>query len=300
MGYVPRDRLEEVAEHDLRPVVYNLESLGPLDEAGRKRGRPVALHLKLETGTHRQGIASDELERFVACIAEAEGLVLEGVSTHFANIEDSTDHSYAKLQIDRFSELAERVQRLTGGALMRHAACSAATLLFRRTHLDLARVGISLYGLWPSRETYVSALERGRPAPELRPVLTWKTRVAQIKSVDEGSFVGYGCTYRTTRPTRIAVLPVGYHEGYDRGLSGVAHVLIRGRRAPIRGRVCMNMCMVDVTDVPDAGLEDEVVLLGSQGPERISAEQLAAWCGTISYEVAARIHPSLPRVVVGE
>ncbi len=122
--------------------------------------------------------------------------------------------------------------------------------------------------------------------------------MAQVKNVEEGSFVGYGCTYRVTRDSRIAVLPVGYHEGYDRGLSGVAHVLVGGRRAPVRGRVCMNMTMVDVTDIPGVELEDEVVLLGRQGDERLSAEQLAEWCGTISYEIVSRIHPALGRVVV--
>jgi len=298
MGYVPLDRLSDVARLDLRPVVYNVETLARLDEAARETGRPLALHLKLETGTHRQGIPADEVEAFARQVVAADGLELEGVSTHFANIEDSTDHSYAEQQIGRFTELADRVQELAGKPLIRHAACSAATLLFTQTHLGLARLGISLYGLWPSRETYVSCLDRGKPALELRPALTWKSRVAQIKSVAEGSFVGYGCTWRATRPSRIAVLPVGYHEGYDRGLSGVAHVLVRGRRAPVRGRVCMNMCMVDVTDVPGAALEDEAVLLGSQGAERISAEQLAGWCGTISYEIVARIHASLPRIVV--
>ena len=128
--------------------------------------------------------------------------------------------------------------------------------------------------------------------------MTWKTRVAQVKTVPEGGYVGYGCTYRATRESRIAVLPVGYFEGYGRSLSGVGHVLIRGRRAPVRGRVCMNMCMVDVTDIPGVSLEDEVVLLGGQGDERVSAEQIAAWCGTISYEVVSRVHPGLPRVVL--
>jgi len=298
MGYVPLDRLGEVVELDLRPVVYNLETLGRLDELARRLGRRVPVHLKLETGTQRQGIDREHVAEFARRVVEAEGLLLEGVTTHFANIEDSTDHSYAEGQIERFSLIADLAQNAAGSTPMRHAACSAATLLFTRTHLDLARVGISLYGLWPSRETYVSCLERGKPTLELRPALTWKSRLAQIKTVAEGSFVGYGCTFRTTRPSRIAVLPVGYHEGYDRGLSEVAHVLVRGRRAPVRGRICMNMCMVDVTDIPGVELEDEAVLLGSQGAERISAEQLADWCGTISYEIVARIHPSLPRVVV--
>ena len=185
-----------------------------------------------------------------------------------------------------------------GSVPLRHAACSAASILFTRTHLDLARVGISLYGLWPSRETYVSCLERGKPTLELRPVMTWKSRIAQVRTVPEGSYIGYGCTYRTTRESNIAVLPVGYNEGYDRRLSGVGHVLVRGKRAPVRGRVCMNMTMVDVTDIPDAGLEDEAVLLGRQDDEGISAEQLAGWCGTIPYEVVTRVNPALPRIVV--
>jgi alanine racemase len=141
-------------------------------------------------------------------------------------------------------------------------------------------------------------LERGKPSLDLKPVMSWKTRIAQVKTVPEGSYIGYGITWRATRPTTVAVLPVGYYEGFDRELSGLAHVLIRGKRAHVRGRICMNMCMVDVTDIPGAALEDEVVLLGRQGEERVTAEQLAAWCGTISYEIVSRIHPSLPRVVV--
>jgi alanine racemase len=299
MGYIPLSRLEAVVELGLRPVIYNLETARRLDELARKRDKRVSVHLKVETGTHRQGIVEDELPAFTRLVRDAGGLVLEGVTTHFANIEDTTDHSFANRQIEHFSRMSDTVRSEAGDVPMRHAACSAAALLFTRTHLDLARVGISLYGLWPSRETYVSCLEEGQPTLELRPVLTWKTRVARVKHVGEGSFVGYGCSYRTTRPSRVAVLPVGYHEGYDRGLSGVAHALIRGRRAPVRGRVCMNMCMVDVTDIPGVDLEDEVVLLGSQGSERVGAEQLAAWCGTISYEIVSRIHPSLPRLVVG-
>jgi alanine racemase len=299
MGYVPLDRLDAVVELGLHPVVYNRETVRRLDELARREDKRVPVHLKVETGTHRQGIPEAELPAFAALVRDLPGLRLVGVTTHFANIEDTTDHRYANEQIERFDRMADALETAGEPVPLRHAACSAAALLFTRTHLDLARIGISLYGLWPSRETYVSCLEEGQPTLELRPVLTWKTRVAQVKDVPEGSFIGYGCTYRATRPSRIAVLPVGYHEGYDRGLSGVAHVLVRGRRAPVRGRVCMNMCMVDVTDVPGVELEDEVVLLGGQGEERVSAEQLAAWCGTISYEIVCRIHPALPRLVVG-
>lgn len=297
MGYVPRDGLEEVVAHDLRPVLYDLESVERLEAHAARLGRRVRVHLKVETGTHRQGILEGDVPAFVDRVRAAAHLELEGISTHFANIEDTTDHGFAETQIAAFQRIHEAVRARTGATPIRHAACSAAALLFTRTHLELVRIGISLYGLWPSKETYVSCLERGKPALDLRPALTWKTRIAQIKRVPEGGYVGYGCAFRATRGTDIAVLPVGYHEGYDRGLSGVAHVLVRGRRAPVRGRICMNMCMVDVTDIPGAAVEDEVVLLGGQGEERVSAEQLAAWCGTISYEIVSRIHPSLPRRV---
>jgi alanine racemase len=298
LGYVALDALEAVVEHDLRPTVYSAATLERLQELAARHGRVVPVHLKVETGTHRQGVPEEEALRLADFVRSASALRLEGIGTHFANIEDTTNHGYAERQIGRFERIRGALREAGHELPVCHTACSAATVLFSRIHLDLVRVGISLYGLWPSKETYLSSLELGRPRLELAPVLSWKSRVAQVKQVPEGSYVGYGCTYRTTRDARIAVLPVGYHEGYDRGNSGVAHVLVRGKRAPVRGRVCMNMCMVDVTDIPGVEQEDEAVLLGAQGDERITAEQLAAWCGTISYEVVARIHPDLPRIVV--
>lgn len=297
MGYVPLDGLDDVVTRGLQPVVYNFETLDRLDAIATARGTTVGVHVKIETGTHRQGVPERDVPAFVERIHGARGLTLAGVTSHFANIEDTTNHEFAESQIVAFSRIADAIAEGPGAPFLRHSACSAAVLLFNRTHLDLTRVGISMYGLWPSKETYVSCLERGKPSLELTPVLSWKTRVAQVKPVPEGGYVGYGCAWRATRPTRIAVLPVGYYEGYDRELSGLAHVLVRGKRAPVRGRICMNMCMVDVTDIPGVTLEDEVVLLGRQGDERITAEQLAAWAGTISYEIVARIHPALPRVV---
>ena len=300
LGYTPLEDLETIVQHGLRPVASTMETLERLGQLAPRHGREVHVHLKIETGTHRQGIAEEDVVAYADYLRDAPGLHLEGICTHFANIEDTTDHGFAESQIGTFARVTDALRAAGHAVPVRHAACSAAILLFTRTHLDLVRLGISLYGLWPSKETYVSCLERGKPALDLLPALTWKTRIAQVKTVAEGSFVGYGCDFRTTRESRIAVLPVGYHEGYDRGLSGVAHVLIRGRRAPIRGRVCMNMCMVEVTDIPGVTQEDEAVLLGAQDSEQLTAEQLAAWCGTISYEIVSRIHPSLPRVVVND
>jgi alanine racemase len=298
MGHVGLSGLEEVVRRGLRPTVFNRESLEALEREAARAGAVVPVHLKVETGTHRQGVPLAEVSAFLEDLRGREHLRLDGVSTHFANIEDTTDHRFAESQIAAFEEAARLAAAGDGPPPMRHAACSAAAILFEHTHLDLVRLGISLYGLWPSRETLVSSRERQLKPLDLRPVLTWKTRIAQVKEVPRGAFVGYGCTWRATRPTRLAVLPVGYHEGYDRRLSNQAHVLVGGSRAPVRGRVCMNMTLVDVSDVPEASLEDEVVLLGAQGDERISAETLAGWCGTIHYEIVSRIHTSLPRLVV--
>jgi alanine racemase len=295
LGYVPLARLPQAVRHDIRLTVYNRETVAAL---GRIRSSsPVRLHIKLETGTNRQGANLEEAAKIAGLISRHPRLILEGYSTHFANIEDTTDRSYPDRQKAAFLGMVGRLEEMGYPAPLRHTACSAAALIFPDTHHSLVRVGIGLYGLWPSRETMLTLRER-RPGLALRPVLSWKTRVAQVKTVPSGSFVSYGCTYRTTRRTRLAVLPVGYYDGYDRKLSNTAHVLIKGKRAPIRGRVCMNICLADVTDIPGVKLEDEVVLLGRQGGEYISAEQLAQWIGTINYEVVTRINPLLPRVVV--
>lgn len=295
LGYVPLSGLTQAVRSGLRLTVYNEETARSLSLlAGR---RPVPLHIKLETGTNRQGVGMEKAVRLARFIERSDKLKLEGYSTHFANIEDTLDRSFPQDQMQRYQSMLAGLERRGLGAPLAHTACTAAAVIFPQTRRSLVRVGIGIYGLWPSRETMLSS-QGLNPWLVLRPVLTWKTRVAQVKDVPSGSYVSYGCTYRTTRRSRLAVLPVGYYDGYDRKLSNTAHVLIRGRRAPVRGRVCMNLCVADVTDIPGVGPEDEVALLGSQGRERISAEQLAAWIGTINYEAVTRINPLLPRLVV--
>lgn len=298
LGYVPLSQLKEVVEYDFRIVVYNLETVRVLGEISNRIKKEVFLHIKLETGTHRQGIYPERIIEFVREIERFNFLRLEGLSTHFANIEDTTDHSYAEYQLGIFKKTIELLENNGINIPLKHTACTAATILFPETYFEMVRVGIGLYGLWPSRETLLSSMINGNPPVELKPVLTWKTRIAQIKDVKKGSFIGYGCTYKTGRDSKIAVLPIGYNEGYDRRLSNISYVLIKGYRAPVRGRVAMNMIMVDVTDIEGVKLEDEVVLIGSQGKERISAEYLASLCGTINYEIVTRINPLIPRIIV--
>ncbi len=265
----------------------------------RDGGFSYPLHLKVETGTNRQGVPEAEVPEAVGTIRRC-GLPLVGLSTHFANIEDTTDHAYAQGQMERFETLRAAVEAETGPLQYLHMACSAAILLFPASYGTLVRAGISLYGYWPSRETKLSWIqEHGREDEvALRPALAWKTFISQVKAVPKGAYIGYGCTHRVTRPSRIAVLPVGYFDGYDRQLSNRGVVLIRGQRAPVVGRVCMNLLMVDVTDLPEAGAGEPVTLLGRDGDEEVSADTLAEMAGTINYEILARLGAHIPRLVV--
>ncbi len=298
LGYVPPGGFAEAVEADLDLTLTNPDDIPPFDAAARSAGREGRLHLKVETGTHRRGIPAYEFEAVASAVSRATSIRPVGLSTHFANIEDTINHAYAEEQLRRFRDADRRLTDLGLRFEMRHTACTAATLLFPETYFDLVRVGIGLYGLWPSRETLLSFRLQDRNDVRLRPCLTWKARITQIKTVAAGAYISYGRTYRTSVESRIGVLSVGYHEGYDRSLSNVAHAIVRGCRAPVRGRVCMNMTLIDLTHVPDAGVGDEAVLIGRQGDEEVSAEDLAGWAGTINYEIVSRIHPSIPRIPV--
>jgi alanine racemase len=298
LGYVALRDLGEAVARDLRLVVYNRETIGRLAREARRAGKTAAVHVKIETGTHRQGVSGREVASFVKTVRSHGNLVVEGLSSHFANIEDTTRHDYPRRQLEAFRAAVRDAQAEGGRIPLKHMSCTASTILFPETDFGMARVGIGLYGYWPSTETYVSCLQRRKKPLALKPVLSWKASIAQVKSIPREAFVGYGCTYRTTRRTNLAVVPVGYYDGYDRGLSNAAHVLIRGRRAPVRGRVAMNFLMADVTDIPGVRLEDEVTLIGGDGDERITADDLAGLAGTISYEILARINPLIPRVIL--
>lgn len=294
LGPTPTEALGLAADMAIRVTIGS-----PAAARALLDGAPPGLrvHLKIETGTNRQGFDEAEL-REAARLGASGRVTIEGAYSHYADIEDTTDHTYAMSQLRRFGDLVGRLRAHGVEPTMLHASCSAASLLFPETWFDMLRVGISAYGLWPSKETLVSVRQSGREPVRLMPVMTWKTRIAQVKTLAPGETVGYGRTWKTTRRTRLAILPVGYGNGYDRGLSGQASVLVRGQRARICGRVMMNMCAADVTDVEGACEGDEVVLLGSQGQERVSAEELAGLLATINYEVVTRAEPRAPRLLV--
>lgn len=294
MGYVLKDELSEACESGFRFVVYNKETIEELGGIGK----PANIHLKIETGNNRQGISIKDLPMFAELLKKFPFINVEGIATHFADIEDTTDHSYAEFQFRNFDNAIKILEERGIKPKYKHCSNTAALILFPHTHFNFVRTGIGVYGMWPSNETYVSAVKVGKSNIELRPAMTWKTIIAQIKNLSVGEYVGYGCTYKTTHETRIAILPIGYYDGYDRHLSNNAFVLINGKRAPVRGRICMNMIMVDVTHIPEAEVGGEVVLLGKQGDEEVSAELMAGWIGTINYEVTTRINERIPRVIV--
>ena len=289
---------ESLAELVRRGVHLTLSVPGRVDAAvaaAAAAGRPAMLHLKVETGTHRQGMDLDGLRSCLERIRGESGLELVGLHSHFANIEDTTRHDFARSQIARFDAASDLARDMGLEPRVRHIGSSAAAILFPETHYDMVRPGIAAYGYWPSRETLISAREQGAAGLVLESALTWKSVLTEIKTVPAGGFIGYGCTHKVEVDTRIAIVPVGYADGYRRTMSGRAHVLVEGRRCPVRGRVCMNLIMVDVSHLDDPRDGDEVVLLGCQGDEELTAEQLGEWAQTIHYEIVAGLSPEIER-----
>jgi alanine racemase len=294
LGWADKDELEELVAMGFETVVPSEEHALALQRIATKLKRKALVHLKIETGTHRLGLDPDKAIALLKSL-DRRKLEIRGVYSHFANIEDTTDPAFARRQLALFRSL---LPRFTMPSVCRHFSSSAASLLFPETHFDMARVGISAYGYWPSRQTHALYLEKNRGGIDLRPVLSWHTKVAQVKHLKKGEAIGYGLTYKTFAKARIIVVPVGYYDGYDRKLSNASQILVNGAKAPVRGRICMNMFMADVSHIRTVKIGDPVTLLGSEGGERIDADMLAEWCGTINYEVLARINPLIPRVIV--
>lgn len=299
LGPIDASASAAVFEHDLEPTIFDKNTLRTLGRLSNKFKKPVRTHLKLETGTNRQGLTQKELAGFAKIYKNYSFLKKPyGAGTHFANIEDTTNHEYAQFQLENFNRLIRKLSSLGMKPKLRHTASSAALILFNKTRFELVRPGIAMYGHWPSKETYLSYIQLGGKNDLFKPVLSWKTRITQLKNVPADAFVGYGCTYRTTTDTKLAVLPVGYYDGYSRALSNTSYVLVRGRRAPVRGRICMNLMMVDVTDIKGVKLGDEVTLIGRDKKDAVTTEQLADWSGSINYEILARLSGQTPRIIV--
>lgn len=289
-GYTAPWQARELVRLDLRATVYSLESAQALSQAAQDLGREVRAHVKIDTGMARLGLRAEDIPAildFFEALRSLPGLIVEGIFTHFATA-DSTDQTYARRQLERFQRVLDALTARDLRPPLVHAANSAAMLTLPESRFDMVRPGIAVYGLAPSDEVRL---------PEgFRPALAFKTQVAQVKEVPTGEGVSYGATYITTKPTCIAVLPVGYADGFRRAPTNWGEVLIRGKRAPLVGRVSMDQCMVDVTEIPGVRQGDEAVLIGRQGEDELTAEAVAERLGTISYEVVAELLARIPRI----
>lgn len=287
LGGVYPEEIPAVFEFDLTPVVFDMDSARLLDAAASGVGSTLAVHVKIDTGMGRLGLFPAEAAAFFEAFRGLANLELEGVLSHLAE-SDADDKSFSRRQLEIFLDTLEVVRRAGFAPDIVDISNSAAVVEMPETHLSLVRPGIMLYGSYPS--------ERLRSMIALRPAMELKTRVVQVKSFPKGSPVSYGRTFVTERDSRIAVLPIGYGDGLPRRLSNNGDVLVRGRRAPVAGLVCMDFTMVDVTDIEGARAGDEAVVIGSQGGERITAEEVADRAGTISYEIFCNVSPRVPRV----
>ncbi len=295
MGYVQRSELPKILKLDSKIFLYNLHTAQALSGIAQKARRSASVHIKVDTGMSRQGIPTSEVIDFVNQVRKLPNLKVEGIATHFATADNPKDKTHFQRQLASFRQIFEDLKKEEIHIPIFHCCNSAATLLYPEAHFDLVRPGLSIYGYYPSQAVRDVCAQKNI---KLLPALTLKTKITQIKEIPEGSCVSYGCTFVTERKTKIAILPIGYYDGLDRKLSNCGYALINGQKAKILGRVCMNMTIVDVTEIGDAAQEDEVVLIGRQGGEEISVEEMADLVGTINYEIITRLRESISRYYV--
>jgi len=287
LGAVSPGEADAVARFGLTSALATRQLALALSAAGARHGVTVPVHVKVDTGMGRFGLLPSEVVPFVKGIVSLPRLDFEGLFTHFASA-DEADKTYTRQQLETYLGVVQALAAEGIEVRIRHAANSAATMEVPEAHLDMVRCGIAIYGLWPSDEV--------RRSIPLRPAMTIKSRVARVRRLPEGASISYGRTYVLPKPTAVALVPAGYADGVRRGLSNRGHVLIRGQRAPIRGRVCMDQFVVEVEHIPGVQQDDEVVLIGAQGEERITAEEVGALVGTINYEITCGIAPRVPRL----
>jgi alanine racemase len=283
LGYTPPSSAARVVALELQPTAGDPAFVDALSRAARERGATVPIHLELETGLNRHGLLPDALVALAERARALPGIRVEGLFTHFAAAEEG-DQRFTRRQFEILKETAGRVPWIP----TRHCSASASTLLDPEMALDLVRPGLAMYGYKPA--PWVGTED------DLRPVMSLRARVARVLEIAAGETVGYGRTWAAARRSRIALVMCGYGDGYRRGFGNRAHVLVRGRRAPVVGRVAMDMCMVDVTALPEVGPGDVATLLGRDGDERVDADELAVLADTISWEVVTAISARVPRL----
>lgn len=291
LGFVFEEHYKELIIQDIRPTVFKLSMAQQLSEVACALGKCLPIHLALDTGMSRIGFSDQEHSLdIIRKIAKLPGLCIEGMFTHFARA-DELDKTSADRQLERYLQFVDKLKKVGIHISIRHCSNSAALMEMPYANLDIVRAGISIYGIYPSDEVDRSIID-------LRPVMELKSHISYLKEVDMGTEVSYGGTFVTERRTKIATIPVGYADGYPRLLSNRGYVLIRGYKAPILGRVCMDQFMVDVTDIPGVQENDMVTLMGRDSEQMLSVETLSELCGRFPYEFVCDISKRVPRIYI--
>ena len=273
----------------VRPSIFTMEQAKPFSETAQRLGVKAPIHFALDTGMGRIGMTPDEKGADLAkAIADLPGIETEGLFTHFARA-DEADREATIRQYERYQHFCDLLKERGVEIPLRHCSNSAAIIDFKEMHMGLVRAGISIYGMYPSDEV-------NKDAVPLRPVMSLKSRITYVKEMVPGQEISYGGLYKVTKPMRVATVPVGYGDGYPRSLTGKGMVLIAGKRVPILGRICMDQFMVDVSEIPEAKVDTEVTLIGEDGNDRISMEEVADWCGGFHYEISCDLGKRIPRV----
>lgn len=290
LGYVFPYAYEELIRNEVRMTVFRKDMIEEINECAGRTGKKAIVHIKVDTAMSRIGVRPDESGlSFVRECLSMKHITVEGVFTHFAKA-DEKDKKAVRTQLSAFQSFLDLLDEKTGYDFpIRHCSNSAGIVELKEANMDMVRAGITLYGLWPSEEV-------SRDIISLKPVLSLKSHIVYVKEISKGTCVSYGGTFQAKADMRIATIPVGYGDGYPRGLSNKGSVLIRGKRAAVLGRVCMDQFMVDVTDIPDVKEGDEVTLIGRDGEDIITMEELGALSGRFNYELVCDLGKRIPRV----
>ena len=281
------EEVSEVVRYDLRQTVGSFSLAEKLSEEAKRQNRKVIIHIKIDTGMGRIGFFPEEAVSFIKKIWALDNLAVEGIFTHFSSAEEK-DKSFPNFQLSQFLKVIKELEKEGINISLKHTANSAAILDLPQTYLDMVRPGLIAYGLFPSQSVKRSI--------NLQPVLSLKTKVVFLKKVSKGQPISYGRTYIAPEPTLMATVPIGYADGYPRLLSNQGEVIIKGKRVPVRGRVCMDQCMIEVKDIPGVKVGEEVVLIGKQGKEEIKVEEIAEKLNTIPYEIVCMLKKRVPRI----
>jgi alanine racemase len=301
MGIIYEEDIPWAIEHNIEFFVYNFDRLPVALEAAKKVGKAAKVHIEMETGANRTGMPKEELNSTLTFLKKhQEHLVFEGLCTHFGGAESSANQFKIDIQKKRFNNFYKTCQSKGILPKLRHIACSAAALAMPDTVFDMVRIGVAQYGFWPSPEIYYDHLHEVNKKSDgaLKRIFTWKTDIMDIRNVDQGEFIGYGTAFQATHEMTIAVLPLGYSNGYPRALSNRGQVLIGGKKAPIVGLINMNLFMVDITHIPGTKVGDEVVLIGRQGNSVINVSSFTNATQLLNNEMLSRLPAAIPRTVV--